>query len=144
MVDYRIRINEAKRELEITKAFANKANKYGTSEYDDLQKARRDYPKFKVVIRHTKKNVDGFKGLTLEYMEKYIKEHREIKTIDEETQEEITIDVLVEFYAKCGKDKDGKKIDFLKAERYGIIKKWFLEIYPVFEEYRQRNSKKSA
>ena len=73
MVDYRIRINEAKRELEITKAFANKANKYGTSEYDDLQKARRDYPKFKVVIRHTKKNVDGFKGLTLEYMEKYIK-----------------------------------------------------------------------
>ena len=139
-----IRINEAKRVIEVTKGFYKEASKFGTQEYKMLKEARNDFPTFKVVTRSAGKNKDGFKGLTFEYMEKYIKEHREIKVKNEETEEEMTRDLLVEFYDKCGKDENGKKVDFSKTESYGKIKKWFLEVYPVFEEYRQNNLKKSA
>lgn len=139
-----IRINETKRTIEVTKAFAKEASKYGTMEYRELQEVRRDYPNFKVVTRSAGKNKDGFKGLTLEYMETYIKEHREIEVKNEETDEVEKKDVLVEFYGYCGKDEKGNKVDFSKTAPYGKIKKWFLETYPVFEEYRQNNLKKSA
>lgn len=139
-----IRINETKRTIEVTKTFAKEASKYGTMEYRELQEVRRDYPNFKVVTRSAGKNKDGFKGLTLDYMETYIKEHREIEVKNEETDEVEKKDVLVEFYEKCGKDANGKKVDFSKTESYGTIKKWFLEVYPIFEEYRQKNLKKSA
>ena len=139
-----IRINEAKRVIEVTKGFYKEASKFGTEEYKMLKEARNDFPSFKVVTRSAGKNKDGFKGLTFEYMEKYIKDHREIKVKNEETEEEMTRDLLVEFYDKCGKDENGKKVDFSKTESYGKIKKWFLEVYPVFEEYRQNNLKKSA
>lgn len=139
-----IRINETKRTIEVTKGFYKEASKFGSDEYKMLKEARNDFPTFKVVTRSAGKNKDGFKGLTFEYMEKYIKDHKEIKVKNEETGEEITKDLLVEFYEKCGKDANGKKVDFSKTESYGTIKKWFLEVYPVFEEYRQKNLKKSA
>lgn len=139
-----IKINEANRTIEVTKAFAKEASKYGTMEYRELQEVRRDYPNFKVVTRSTVKNKDGFKGLTFDYMEKYIKKHREIEIANKETGEKSKRDLLVEFYEKCGKDANGKKVDFSKTESYGTIKKWFLEVYPIFEEYRQKNLKKSA
>ena len=139
-----IRINETKRVIEVTKAFAKEASKYGTMEYRELQEVRRDYPNFKVVTRSAGKNKDGFKGLTLDYMETYIKKHREIEIENEETGKKSKRDLLVEFYGYCGKDKKGNKVDFSKTAPYGKIKKWFLETYPVFEEYRQNNLKKSA
>lgn len=139
-----IKINEANRTIEVTKAFAKEASKYGTMEYRELQEVRRDYPNFKVVTRSTVKNKDGFKGLTLDYMETYIKKHREIEIENEETGKKSKRDLLVEFYGYCGKDEEGNKVDFSKTAPYGKIKKWFLETYPVFEEYRQNNLKKSA
>lgn len=139
-----IRINETKRVIEVTKAFAKEASKYGTMEYRELQEVRRDYPNFKVVTRSAGKNKDGFKGLTLDYMETYIKKHSEIEIENEETGEKSKRDLLVEFYGYCGKDEKGNKVDFSKTAPYGKIKKWFLETYPVFEEYRQNNLKKSA
>ncbi|MDY3031086.1 MAG: hypothetical protein SOS24_04920 [Clostridia bacterium] len=139
-----IRINEAKRVIEVTKGFYKEASKFGTEEYKMLKEARNDFPTFKVVTRSAGKNRDGFKGLTFDYMEKYIKEHREIEIANKETGEKSKRDLLVEFYEKCGKDANGKKVDFSKTESYGTIKKWFLEVYPIFEEYRQKNLKKSA
>ena len=131
-----IRINEAKRVIEVTKGFAKEASKYGTMEYRELQEVRRDYPNFKVVTRSTVKNKDGFKGLTFEYMEKYIKKHREIEIENEETGEKSKRDLLVEFYGYCGKDEKGKKLEIAKGATYAEVKKWFLEQYPVFREYR--------
>jgi hypothetical protein len=139
-----IKINEKNRTIELTKAFSNKANKYGTVEYRELQEVRRDYPSFKVVTKNTVKNKDGLKGLTLEYMEKYIKDHKDGKIKNEETGEETTMDLLVEFYDMCGKDENGKKTEFSKVAPYGKIKKWFLKTYPIFEEYKQNNLKKCS
>lgn len=127
-----IKINETKKVIEVTKAFEKKARMYGTKEYEDLQIVRRDYPNFKVITKAARKNTDGFKGLTFEYMEKYIKEHIEEK------------DLLTEFYKKCGRNEIGENIEFLKSEPYAKVKRWFLERYPVFEEYRKNNLKKSA
>lgn len=127
-----IKINETKKVIEITKSFEKKARMYGTKEYDDLQIVRRDYPNFKVITKAARRNTDGFKGLTFEYMEKYIKEHSEEK------------DLLAEFYKKCGRNENGENIDFFKGEPYGKIKKWFLEQYPIFQEYRKNNLKKTA
>ena len=138
-----IRIIGKNRTIEVTKTFAKEASKYGTREYRELQEVRKDYPNFKVITRSVGKNKDGFKGLTFNYMEKYIKENREIE-VEDGKKEVVKKDVLVEFYGKCGKDENGKKVDFLKADSYGEIKKWFLETYPIFKEYRKNNLKKSA
>lgn len=121
-------INERNKTIEMTKKFANAAKRYGTTEYKDLQSARRDYPKFKVVTRSTGKKRNGFKGLTLDCMETYIKEHK--------------TEILTDFYTLCGKDEAGEYIEIegLRIERasYGEIKSWFLKEFPVFENYTDK------
>lgn len=121
-----IRINETKRTIEVTKAFAKEASKYGTDQYKDLQAVRRDYPNFKVVTNKTANKSKGFKGLTLEYMENYIKGH--------DTDNEI----MLEFNILCGKDQEGNKVEFAESASYGEIKKWFLNTYPQIKEYHNK------
>ena len=68
-----IKINFSERAIEMTKKFERKAQRYGSDAYKELQEARRDYPSFRVVVKSSsRKNKDSFKGLTYEYMEKYI------------------------------------------------------------------------
>ena len=69
-----MKINEKKNTIEITKTFAQKAARVGSPEYFELLEVRHNFPKFKVVVNQTKSK-DSFKGLTYEYMEKYIKAH---------------------------------------------------------------------
>ena len=121
-----IRINETKRTIEVTKAFYKEAIKFGTREYGELQEVRKDYPNFKVITKSAAKNKDGFKGLTFEYMEKYIKEH--------DTDNEI----MSEFNILCGKDQEGNKVEFAESASYGEIKKWFLNKYPQIKEYHNK------
>ena len=60
----------------MTKKFEREAQRYGSDAYKELQEARRDYPSFRVVVKSSsRKNKDSFKGLTYEYMEKYISLH---------------------------------------------------------------------
>lgn len=121
-----IRINETKRTIEVTKAFYKEASKFGTREYRELQEVRRDYPNFKVVTNKTASKSNGFKGLTLEYMENYIKGH--------DTDNEI----MSEFNILCGKDQEGNKVEFAESASYGEIKKWFLNKYPQIKEYHNK------
>ena len=120
-----IRINDNNRTIELTKKFATAASRYGTREYEDLQEARRAYPKYKVVTKKATKKKDSFKGLTYDYMREYIKNH---------DNEEKTI--MTEFCALCGKDANGRKIEMAEATSYGEIKAWFLSQYSEFKEYR--------
>ena len=69
-----MKINEKKNTIEITKTFAQKAARVGSPEYFELLEVRHNFPKFKVVVNQTKSK-DSFKGLTYEYMAKYIKAH---------------------------------------------------------------------
>lgn len=144
MKNHKIVINEKAGVIEVGKDFAKKASRYGSEEYRLLQQVRGDYPEFRVVANSARKKSDGFKGLTFEYMENHIKNNRYLEVKNAETPETEKRDLLVEFYEKCGKDKDGNKVDFASSKAYGEIKKWFLESYPVFEEQRKKNLKKVA
>ncbi|MBQ8176627.1 MAG: hypothetical protein IJ035_06280 [Oscillospiraceae bacterium] len=120
-----IRINEKNRTIELmSKKFATAASKYGTPEYMDLQAARRDYPNYKVVVKSTSRTNSGFKGLTYEYMEKYIKSHgtEAEKTEKFNAYKNIRLDV------KC----------LASATAYREVKKWFLEQYPEVAEYGEK------
>ena len=120
-----IRINEKNRTIELmSKQFATAASKYGTPEYMDLQAARRDYPNYKVVVKSTSRTNSGFKGLTYDYMENYIKSHG---TEEEQTEN---------FKAYNNKRLDVKCLASAKA--YKEVKKWFLKKYPEVAEFGEK------
>ena len=66
-----IAINEKKHTIELTKKDYDKACKFGTQEYLDLQEVRKAYPNYKVVKVTRKASKNTYKGLTYAYMEKY-------------------------------------------------------------------------
>ena len=87
-----VRINRTARTIEVTKSFDKAASRFGTLEYEALQKVRKDYPDFTIVVKSTRTKADHFKGLTYDFMEKYIKAHN--------------TDLLSEFYTLTGKDSN--------------------------------------
>lgn len=119
-----IRINEKNRTIELmSKKFATAASKYGTAEYMDLQAARRDYPSYKVVVKSTSRTNSGFKGLTYDYMEKYINSHEsENRTAVLNEFENIKISV------ECR----------ASATAYRAVKEWFLEKYPEIKAFGEK------
>ena len=116
-------INDKSRKIEITKKFAAAAKYFGSQEYKMLQKARTHYPDYYVKVRSAARKADHFKGLTFDYMEKYIKKHN--------------MELLKTFYVLCGKTEEGKKQDFAAAATYGEIKKWFIEQFPELKIQRK-------
>lgn len=110
--------NMMKKVIEMNKAEAKAAGRVGTSEFEELAELRDAYPGFRVVIKTTKSK-DNMKGLTVSYMEKYIKAHDD----DDGT-------ILKEFYTLRGLDAAGNAIEFAPAATYGELKMWFLDTYP--------------
>lgn len=116
--------------IEMTKKFAKAAEKFGSDEYKSLQEAKRDNPTFKVVIvsRKATEKKDSYKGLTYEYMEKYIKTHDDaeakmneylnLRGLSEEAQ-----DALAE---PCS---------------YNEIRAWFLKTYPAIAKFHEDRAK---
>ena len=122
-----IRINEKNRTIELmSKKFAAAASKYGTAEYMDLQAARRDYPSYKVVVKNTSRTNSGFKGLTYEYMEKYIKSHG----TKEEKTEKLNAYNNKRLNVEC----------LASAAAYREVKKWFLEQYPEIAAFGEKKA----
>ena len=115
-----ITINTKNATIELTKAFAKAASRFGSKEYKQLQMARADYPNYRVVTKSASKHRDNFKGLTYEYMEKYMNEHKEDK-------------LLHEYYTLCGKDENGDKTEFAVTATYGEVKEWFLATHPQMD-----------
>lgn len=122
-----IRINEANKTIEVTKAFYKEASNFGTDEYKMLKEARTDFPTFKVIAKSAGKKNGTFKGLTINYMKTYIKDHEP--------------DNMKDFNILCGLDENGEKVELAATATYGEIKSWFLKKYPVFNEYTERVNK---
>lgn len=123
-----ITINDKKMTIEMTKAVANRAKKFNTVEYKDLQMVRKDYPNYTVVIKTStkKNNKNQFKGLTYNYMEKYIEAH------DDDEQS-----IMNEYLDMRALSEDAKEA-MADALSYGEIKAWFLDKYPQIKEFHTR------
>ena len=122
-----ITINAKNATIELTKVFAKNASRFGTPEYMQLQQARADYPNYRVIVaKRSTKARDCFKGLTYDYMEQYMKAHEEK-------------DLLKEFYTLCGKDENGKVVEFAVIATYADVKGWFLNTHPQMDINDKKN-----
>ena len=123
-------INNKKMAIEMTKKFAAAARKFGTQEYKDLQEVRKDYPTYKVVIvtRKTTVKKDNFKGLTYEYMEKYISSHDENGKIMAEYQD-------LRGLSERAKEALAEPCSYLE------MRAWFLNTYPAIAKFHEDREK---
>lgn len=115
--------NHFNKTIELTKADARNAGKYGSEEYNLLTQIMKDFPSYSMVIKSAPKR-DNYKGLTLEYMEKFIKEH------DDENGT-----VMADFNTLRGRNEKGEEIEGVAVASYGEIKKWFLGKYEKVSDF---------
>ena len=118
-------INFENNTIEMTKTEAKEAGKYNTEKYLELKAIRSEFPTFRIVTKTTSKKRDTYKGLTYDYMARYIKKH------DDENES-----VMKEFNVMRGY-VDGKKNEFVDCATYGEIKAWFLLKFPEIEAYNK-------
>lgn len=109
--------------IEMTKTEAAAAGKLNSEKFNELKALREMFPTFQIVIAKPSKNGEHFKGLTVDYMEKYIQSHNP--------------DLLSEFYTLRGRDEKGNALELAKTAAYGELRKWFLnkchEVVDQFE-----------
>lgn len=72
-----LKVDIANARLVMDRTFAKNCAIAGSAEYNLLQSARKDYPNFTVEQRTIKRNANKecYRGLTYEYMKKYIASH---------------------------------------------------------------------
>ena len=102
-------VNFADMTIEVSKAFYEKASKYGTDEFNTLLDVMKELPGFKVVI-----DKKTYNGLTIEKMEEYI-------VLVEKDNARLDEFHAIEDIAKA------------RGAKYPILKKWFLATYPEYK-----------
>ena len=127
-----VRINRINRTVEVTKSFDKAARRFGSEAYNALQQVRKDYPDFAVVVKAVRSKADHMKGLTYDFMEKYIASH------DTEEKENMKM-----FNDLRGKSEEAVLFG-IEAVSYGEIKAWFLRTYPEIEAFVQRREQALA
>lgn len=119
-------INHANKTIIMPKSIAKKASTYGTNEYKALIEIQSAFPSYDLKIREvnrTPSRRDSLKGLTFEYMERFVAKN------GTDLQKEA-------FEALRNPIHD----DGLKSERkfYGTIRKWFLKEFPQVLDYQKK------
>lgn len=120
-----IRFNRKTRTIEVTKSFDKAASRFGTEEYDALMQARKDHPDYRVVVKSAAKSHEHFKGLTYEFMEKYIASH------DDDGEN------MAMFNDLRATSEEAQRYG-AEAASYGEIKAWFFKTYPEIEAFQKR------
>lgn len=113
-----VKVDYANRQIIMDRTFARLAKIVGSEEYNLLQTARRDYEGFHVVTRTIRRNdkKECYRGLTYDYMERYILLH------DKAAERKKEFDEL-RLIAEC------------HSKRYPVIKQWFLQQYPEIAKF---------
>ena len=113
-----VKIDYANRQIVMDRTFARLSQIVGSDEYNRLQTARRDYEGFNVVTRTIRRNdkKECYRGLTYDYMERYILLHDKA---DERKKEFDELRLIAECHSK----------------RYPVIKQWFLQQYPEIAKF---------
>ena len=120
-----VRIIRTNRTIEVSKSFDKAASRFGTREYEAMQQVRKDYPDFTIVVKTVRTKADHFKGLTYDFMEKYIASHD-----DSEAR-------MAEFNDLRGTSDEAQAYG-AAAHSYGEVKAWFFKTYPEFEAFQKR------
>lgn len=124
-------INHKARKIEMSKAFDKAASVYGSPEYNNLQGARRDYPDYQVITLKPAKRNDPFKGVTMEYMEKYIASH------DDDGKIMTTFNIL------RGKVNENDELgEYAESASFFEIREWFLKTFPEIKAYSENSRKR--
>ena len=125
MTTISITINRKNNTIELNKATAKAAAKFGSEAYKQLQDDRKDYPTFRVVTVAKKTAKPEYKGLTYEYMKKYIALHDD----DNKT-------IMGKFLDLRGKSEAAEANGALSAG-YIEIKAWFFQQYPAIQKFHE-------
>lgn len=112
--------------LTLTKKESKMAGKLNSEIYNKIADFRKNFPDYRIIVNTPTKRNDALKGLTYEYMEKYIESHDGA----EENMKEYR-------FLRGFEVKDGVQ----KTATYGQIRKWFLATYPEIEEYQNKIDK---
>ena len=126
-----VRINRKSHTIEVTKSFDKAASRFNSDEYQALQQVRKDYPSFTVVVKTVRTKADHFKGLTYDFMEKYIASHDDADAR------------MKEFNDLRAKSDEAMAIG-ADACSYGEIKAWFFKTYPEIEAFQRRREQALA
>ena len=126
-----VRVYTKSRTIEVTKTFYKAASRFGSEAYEALQKARKENPDFAVVVKSARTKVDHFKGLTYDFMEKYIASH---DNADER---------MAEFNDLRAKSEVAK-LNGAEALSYGEIRAWFFKKYPEIKAFQRRREQALA
>ncbi|MBE6667579.1 MAG: hypothetical protein E7607_04625 [Ruminococcaceae bacterium] len=110
-------IDDTLRVIRISKKFYQKATNAESTEYNTLRSVKSEHPTYSISIGVIKKkeNKESYRGLTYEYMERYI-----------------------EVYGNEGDLDYYKELRFLSechSVKYPVIKQWFLNKYPDIANY---------
>lgn len=127
-----LKVNHQTRTIEMNKTFADKASRFGSDEYNALMQAREQNPGYatKVITRKTtKSDKPSYKGLTYEYMEKYILVH------DDENHK------IMNEYLELRAMTDEAEDALLESATYQDMKDWFLDKFPAIAEFHQKREK---
>ena len=121
-------INYITMTIEMTKAESKAAGKIGTEEFKNMLSLMQQFPNYKIQVATraaTKKTCD-YKGLTYDYMEKYITSH------DDEKKS-----IMAEYKDLRG-ESDEAKDALADSCSYQGIRKWFLEKYPEIAQFHEK------
>lgn len=118
-----ITINAKNRTIVITKAFEKEASKFGSEAYNALKEAKADNAGFRVVVKSTKQKRETNKGLTYEYMEKFIAAH------DDENKT-----IMAEYRMLRGMDEEF----MAESLSYAEMKDWFFSTFPEIAEFHKK------
>lgn len=119
-----MKINYTNKTIELTKKEYNDASIYGSTMYKSVKEVKSDFPEFTVKLIVKNKRKTSFRGLTYDYMKKYIESH------DEDNRE----NNIKEFNMLTGNVTGN---DFKASANYGEVVEWFLIKFPAIKDYRK-------
>ena len=119
-------VNRKNGTIEMSKKFAAASANPFSDEYAQLQSVRRDYPKFKIVTVSQKAAKSDFKGLTYDYMRKYIVKHDDAEK-----------SIMAEFEMLTATSEEAAEL-LMEAASYHEVKEWFLDKFPEIKAFHEK------
>ena len=115
------------KKIEMSKTEAKAAGKLNSEKFNELHTLRTMYPSFEIEIKASsaKKKTD-YKGLTYDYMTKYIEAHD-----DEEKS------IMTEFEMLRATSDEAKEA-LAESASYKEIKEWFLKKFPAIAKFHEK------